>query len=288
MTLTMVHLPISPRALFKAGRDHGLARDAWSVETGYLVHALFARLFGDSAPKPFDVRDDDGTDGNLSVFAYTGCDHAALARRARATGDAEANAAIAWRHAGSRAMPALRAEMEVGFRVRVCPTIRVGRHHPRFAHGAEVDPYVALVQRWRAERYAARAEGEAARGGKDAEAALPTREAVYRDWLAARMVGAAGLADVRLVSMRDARLWRKGTPGEGAPRRMYGYGDAACAAKPRPVRAGRAMLGRREAVFEGRLRVTDPAAFASLLARGVGRHRAFGFGMLLLRPAAGD
>jgi CRISPR system Cascade subunit CasE len=40
-----------------------------------------------------------------------------------------------------------------------------------------------------------------------------------------------------------------------------------------------------EANFSGVLEVADPAAFASLLARGVGRHRAIRFGMLLLRPA---
>ena len=44
-------------------------------------------------------------------------------------------------------------------------------------------------------------------------------------------------------------------------------------------------MGRREAVFEGTLEVRDAALFQGLLARGVGRHRAFGFGMLLLRPA---
>jgi len=36
----------------------------------------------------------------------------------------------------------------------------------------------------------------------------------------------------------------------------------------------------------GVLQVRDSAAFAALLARGIGRHRAFGFGMLLLKPAA--
>ena len=36
--------------------------------------------------------------------------------------------------------------------------------------------------------------------------------------------------------------------------------------------------------MSGTLRVTDPAAFAAGLARGIGRHRAFGFGMLLLAP----
>ena len=37
--------------------------------------------------------------------------------------------------------------------------------------------------------------------------------------------------------------------------------------------------------MQGILTVTDSAAFAALLARGVGRHRAYGYGMLLLRPA---
>jgi len=41
---------------------------------------------------------------------------------------------------------------------------------------------------------------------------------------------------------------------------------------------------RPDALFSGDLLVADPAAFARLLARGIGRHRAFGFGMLLLRP----
>ena len=38
-----------------------------------------------------------------------------------------------------------------------------------------------------------------------------------------------------------------------------------------------------DAVLAGQLRVTDTQAFANLLGAGVGRHRAFGFGMLLLR-----
>jgi CRISPR system Cascade subunit CasE len=37
--------------------------------------------------------------------------------------------------------------------------------------------------------------------------------------------------------------------------------------------------------FDGVLEVAEPDAFAALLARGVGRHRSFGFGMLMLRPA---
>jgi CRISPR system Cascade subunit CasE len=44
------------------------------------------------------------------------------------------------------------------------------------------------------------------------------------------------------------------------------------------------VKGRPDVTFTGTLTVTDPTAFSALLARGVGRHRAFGFGMLLLRP----
>lgn len=50
------------------------------------------------------------------------------------------------------------------------------------------------------------------------------------------------------------------------------------------VRHSRLVKGP-DAVLCGQLRVTDSQAFAQLLAQGVGRHRAFGFGLLLLRPA---
>lgn len=45
------------------------------------------------------------------------------------------------------------------------------------------------------------------------------------------------------------------------------------------------LVSGPDAVLVGQLRVTDPEAFGQLLAGGVGRHRAFGFGLLLLRPA---
>lgn len=43
------------------------------------------------------------------------------------------------------------------------------------------------------------------------------------------------------------------------------------------------LVSGPDTVLAGQLRVTDTQAFAQLLARGVGRHRAFGFGLLLLR-----
>lgn len=52
------------------------------------------------------------------------------------------------------------------------------------------------------------------------------------------------------------------------------------------VRRSRLVSGP-DAVLSGQLRVTNPQAFAQLIARGVGRHRAFGFGLLLLRSIRG-
>jgi len=41
-----------------------------------------------------------------------------------------------------------------------------------------------------------------------------------------------------------------------------------------------------ECVLQGDLEITDESAFNQLLASGIGRHRAYGFGMLLLKPAS--
>ncbi len=90
----------------------------------------------------------------------------------------------------------------------------------------------------------------------------PSRGEVYQHWLSARL-RAGGCEPERLVLDR----FRLGT----TMRRDGG-------------RALHALAGP-DADFTGVLTVTDPDRFATLLARGVGRHAAFGFGMLLLKPA---
>lgn len=80
------------------------------------------------------------------------------------------------------------------------------------------------------------------------------RETVYRDWLAERLKGAA-LETASLVRFQRLRVLRDGQGIEGP-----------------------------DATMHGTLTVTDPAAFTTTLADGVGRHRAYGFGMLMLRP----
>ena len=55
----------------------------------------------------------------------------------------------------------------------------------------------------------------------------------------------------------------------------------------RPARNGKKQLKvvqRPQALFAAEAIVQDSQRFATLLARGIGRHRAFGFGMVLISP----
>lgn len=93
------------------------------------------------------------------------------------------------------------------------------------------------------------------------------RAQVYVQWLVQHF-GRDGAARatpeaVSLIGFRRVLTLRQSRSGEGARRRR---------------------VERPDALFSGELTVEDPEAFAHLLERGIGRHRAFGFGMLLLRP----
>ncbi len=93
------------------------------------------------------------------------------------------------------------------------------------------------------------------------------RSEVYVQWLRELLArqGGAELVDAsvsRYQLLGVTRKTQKGSPDDA--RRSY-------------------VINGPDAVLTGQLRVTDPQAFAQLLARGVGRHRAFGFGLLLLR-----
>ena len=91
-----------------------------------------------------------------------------------------------------------------------------------------------------------------------AESGLIDRQSVYATWFEGQIPEAA--AKVRTVSisaMTQTQVYRKGAPSINGP----------------------------DVTFSGLLEVADPEQFAKFLARGIGRHRAFGFGMLLLAPA---
>jgi len=94
------------------------------------------------------------------------------------------------------------------------------------------------------------------------------REVVYGDWLAHQLADGADLDQIKLQGFQLVRQFRRG-------RRSAANGKRSTHGITRP-----------QALIRGELTVTDGEAFSAGLARGIGRHRAFGYGMLLLRPAS--
>lgn len=97
------------------------------------------------------------------------------------------------------------------------------------------------------------------------------RGEVYVQWLRDLLArqGGAELVNANVTRYRQLGVMRKGQKKSGGE-----------------LRNSRLVYGP-DAVVAGQLRVSDPEAFAQLLAQGVGRHRAFGFGLLLLRTISG-
>jgi CRISPR system Cascade subunit CasE len=145
----------------------------------------------------------------------------------------------------------------LGFSVRCCPIVRK-------SGGGEKDAFLAACDH------------------VDTEKGL-SREAVYMDWLAREMArnNAAEIENAIMQSFRFTRPVRKKKRG-ALPAKLSGKKDD-------PVQKSSSVPkgSRPDATFKGILRIADSEAFSALMARGLGRHRAFGFGMLLLSPAKG-
>lgn len=183
----------------------------------------------------------------VTVLAYSARTRDELLEHAARFADPGICAACDLEALSEKRMPATwPTGLRCGFEVRAAPIVRLSNDLAHYRKGAEVDAF--LVQ-------CARAPGRPV-----------DREAVYRAWLGAELErrGGARLLSAQVKAFQRDRLLRR-TQGED-----------------RRVRT----LERPDVRFSGCLEVTDGAAFQALLGRGIGRHRAFGFGMLLLRPTA--
>lgn len=218
-------------------------------DLGDAFHGLLRAAFGDAAPQPFRYLDE-----RQGLLAYTTLDAQAMAAQvaladplAAQTLGLGANA----EHDGYRlrAFPdTWAAGQTLGFEVRVRPTVRAAKgEQDAFLHAALRSPDQPLQ-----------------------------RSEVYAQWLRAHLAGREGaqtepwqgavdLLDVQLATYQRLSIVRR-TQGDPGARRGL-------------------SIDGPDAVLSGQLRVRDATAFAHLLRRGVGRHRAFGFGMLLLRRA---
>ena len=218
-------------------------------DRGYALHAALRAALGELAPKPFALLE---RPGSLQLIGYT---RRSVEELDRALAQAEisdpgAAAALGLHQPTNtviKPMPAnWRAGDRMSFEVRVAPVVR-SRQQPGGGY-PEIDA-------------AFHPDFAAAAGGD--------REAAHRAWLARELLrgGAATLLVSRPFSFGLAPIARR-RANAGAPH------------------AGRSTQHGLlpDLWVRGQLRLDDPAAFDLLLARGLGRHRSFGYGCLLLAP----
>lgn len=283
--LHLVRTVVDRVALTTFAAETGLLDD----DLGYALHLALRRRFGSAAPQPFR-RIEAARDTTDTLLGYV-ADPAPLLAALPASpdlpdplgdwgptpGDARART-IFPRPFEARPMPGA-ANWQPGhrfaFEVMVRPVRRYGGRLRELRAGRRRDDLVDGA----CDTMLAAGERDAflcAVATLDKGTHDRTRGAVYADWLAERFGGAATIERCALTRFRRARVVRSAAPGSAAPSSASG-GRAFAGGR------GRAVEGP-EAVMDGLLTVREPAAFGGLLARGAGRHVAFGYGMLLLRP----
>lgn len=215
------------------------------LDDGYLAHCILRELWQDRSPAPFVLR---GRGRTLEVWGYSRANAEALVRHARDFGDPSLLGVLDDMSAiASKPIPCLRTGQRVGFVLRACPVVRLSKGRAGHRAGAEVDAFLARC-------FAL---------GSDATV---SREDVYREWLSAR------LGEPERCGVAIERIAVAGFARERLVRRTHGESRQA------------KRLERPDVRFEGDFVVADGRRFLEFLARGVGRHRAFGFGALLVVP----
>lgn len=253
MSNHLIHALVDMRNLNRWAGGRGLVRHG-SFDRDFAFHILLSALFGKGTLQPFRLF---GTERqrNATLYAYSSNDAGQLQNLAALVATPDCLEVLGLDTMRSKPMPSIFAKgLRLGFDLRVRPIrrLREDLKNPRsgktVSKGSEVDVY------W---LDALRRSPDGWRGlAKDDSGLGRTREAVYGDWLSDRFAGAAEIEDCQLAGLRRTRTVRgDGLGPEGPDARLHGI-----------------------------LVVRDCGAFARILRGGVGRHRAYGYGMLLLRP----
>jgi CRISPR system Cascade subunit CasE len=215
------------------------------LDDGYLCHCVLRELWQERAPAPFVIR---GSGRLLDVWGYSPATTVELVEHARAFGDPSLLAVIGELDAVvSKVMPRFEPGRRIGFLLRASPVVRLARATNGHRAGAEIDAFLARC-------FAA---------GKET---MVSREEVYRDWLTTRL-NDESKTGVTAEHVRVAAFSR-----ERFVRRTQGDERKA------------SRVERPDVRFEGTLVVVDSDRLNAWLAHGVGRHRAFGFGAVILVP----
>lgn len=250
-SLHLLHMRPNPHRLAAWAAKHHLIDQQGDL--GYALHALLSAAFGPHAPKPFRYL---GPEGGLLAYTQLPPDQV---KQLVALADVDVVAALGLGATLNDPGLSIRPFPErwprghvLSFDVRVRPVIRENKS------GHERDAFLVAVEK--------------------ANDAKLLREQTYVQWLQDQ------------VAIRNADApepWQGGARIVDAHLQQFLLQDLSLRSQRVDVdspRKRRSVPGP-DAILTGRVEVIDPVAFRHLLVRGVGRHRSFGFGLLLLRPA---
>lgn len=251
MSLFLVHIPCDMRYLKLWGARRNLIVKG-VFDEGFALHKLLSESFGARVLQPFRLFSSlRGRQG--SIYAYCNTNASELRDLAQSFALPEVQKVLDFNQLRSKKMPSrLRDNQRLGFDIRVRPIRRSrlefnsksGAQGERRSSRSEIDSYV-----WE------HTHSNSNRQGSTSSQEL-TRELVYRNWMLERLGSAAILEGCSLHSFKRSTVVR---------------GDFSLTEGP-------------DVVLHGTISVQDSDLFKYLLKNGVGRHRAFGYGMLLLRP----
>ena len=255
MTTHLIYAPLDMRAFSRWAGRRGLIRRG-VYDEGYALHILLTGFFGKAALQPFRLFASERR-RSAALYAYADADERTLQCSADVAGTPECSAALDPRKLLSKRMPIdFLPGQRLGFDVRVRPVRRLReeiqdrKSGEVLAKGAEVDAFrVNALHRF---------PNGWADGDANARKAGETRDKIYTEWLTERLGDAAEIEEkqCRLVALRRSRALRGDGVGPEGP----------------------------DATFHGVLTVREPDRFAARIRNGIGRHKAYGYGMLLLRP----
>ena len=253
MTIHLIHALLNMQAFNRWAGGRGLIQRGLFDE-GYALHILLSAMFGKAVLQPFRLFATERRP-SAALYAYSDVDTDTLRHTAAAVAPPDCLAVIDPQKMQSKRMPsAFEPGRRLGFEARLRPVRRLRQDltdpqaNRPLPKGSEVDAFrLEAIRRFPL-------------GWKDPGAAASkngvTRLSVYTEWLAERFGDAVTVEQCNLVSFKRSRVIR---------------GTGQCPEGP-------------AATLHGTLTVSNPKVFARILRNGVGRHRAYGYGLLLLRP----
>lgn len=216
-------------------------------DLGYTLHACLNAAFPEVRFRPFVLLDDFAGNNRPQLLGYVDKTGQELSEISGAFGEPAALDALG--QVSTKAMPAFEKGRRLGFDVVAAPIVRSWEDRegaPRRRTEHDVFAY-------------------AARRAEDAKAL--DKDAVYCDWLEGRLAEiGVDVVRCRVVRRRIVEAGRRDRSGTNGTRLV--------------------KVRSPEVRFQGVFEIVDAEAFAKGLAHGIGRHKAFGRGMIVLKPAS--